>query len=222
MPQHSSTDSSSTDSSTADPATADPATADGADGADGAPTRDVGRQSARWSAVIVGVVLLLFIGVLATRKPADQKGISSPLVGKAVPALAGTTIDGKRFDIDDYRGRYVVVNFFATWCVPCTQEHPELVAFQQEHAAKGDAVVVSVAFNDTEENISAFFAKNGGDWPVIGGDTGPTILDFGVVKVPESYVVAPSRQVVAKFTGVTQAGLNEVLADIGKQVSGPR
>jgi len=184
--------------------------------------RPTARRSTPWIAATVGVVLLLFIGVLATRKPSDQKGISSPLVGKAVPPLAGTTIDGKPFNIDDYRGRYVVVNFFATWCVPCIQEHPELVAFQEQHAATGDAVVVSVAFNDTEENIRAFFATNGGNWPVIGGDTGPTILDFGVVKVPESYVVSPSRQVVAKFTGVTTAGLNEVMADINKQISGPR
>jgi cytochrome c biogenesis protein CcmG/thiol:disulfide interchange protein DsbE len=178
------------------------------------PRPDGPRRTAPWIAGAVGVVVVLLIVVLATRVPSAAKPVPSPIVGKPVPELVGVTIDGQRFDIDDHRGKFVVVNFFATWCVPCIQEHPELVAFDEAHRARGDVVVVSVAFNDTEAAIRDFFARRGGDWPVIGGDTGSAVLDFGVSGVPESYVVSPGRQVVAKFIGVTQAGLDEVIADV--------
>jgi cytochrome c biogenesis protein CcmG, thiol:disulfide interchange protein DsbE len=173
----------------------------------------VNRHPARWIAVAVGVVLVVFVAVLATRDNVDARGVSSPLLGKPVPAVTGPTLDGSTFDIDEQRGRWVVVNFFATWCVPCQVEHPELVRFTEEHAALGDVEVVSVAFQDSPEKLDQFFADNGGDWPVVVGDTGRTALSFGVTGVPESYVVAPDGIVVAKFiSGVTAAQLDEVIS----------
>jgi cytochrome c biogenesis protein CcmG/thiol:disulfide interchange protein DsbE len=110
----------------------------------------------------------------------------------------------------------VVVNFFASWCVPCVREHPELVAFAAAH--EGDVQVVSVVFDDDPGAVEAFFAREGGDWPVVVGDTGRIALDFGVTGVPESYLVAPTGVVVAAFYGVTQRLLDEALAEFGATV----
>jgi cytochrome c biogenesis protein CcmG/thiol:disulfide interchange protein DsbE len=159
----------------------------------------------------VGVVLVALVVVLATSKSLDSRGISSELLGDPVPHVAGTTLDGGSFDIDEQRGRWVVVNFFATWCTPCRIEHPELVRFTQEHEAVGDVEVVSVAFDDDAQSIREFFERNGGDWTVIPEDTSRVALEFGVTAVPESYVVDPNGIVVAKFEGVTSAGLDEVV-----------
>jgi len=168
-------------------------------------------HGARWAALAVGVVLLVLIAVLATARTLDSRGISSKLLGQPVPPVAGTTIDGGRFDIDEHRGKWVVVNYFATWCVPCQQEHPELVEFAERHAATGDAEVVSVAFSDEPDRIRDFFAANGGDWSVIADDENRTALQFGVTGVPESYVISPDGIVVAKFEGVTADGLDAVI-----------
>jgi cytochrome c biogenesis protein CcmG, thiol:disulfide interchange protein DsbE len=154
---------------------------------------------------VVAVVLVAFVAVLATREPATERRASSPLIGKVAPALAGETVDGASFDIDDHRGRWVLVNFFATWCQPCVQEHPELVRFSQAHATADDAVVVSVVYDESDlGRVRDFFAERGGDWPVLSDGLLPAV-DYGVVKVPESYLVAPNGLVVQKYTGgVTQ------------------
>ena len=168
-------------------------------------------HGARWAAIAAGVVLLLLIAVLATSKTLDSRGISSQRLGQPVPRVVGDTIDGGTFDIDQYRGRWVVVNFFATWCTPCRIEHPELVAFDERHQGTNDVEVVSVAFSDEDADVREFFAANGGQWPVIPNDTNRVALDFGVTGVPESYVVDPNGIVVAKFEGVTADGLDSVI-----------
>jgi cytochrome c biogenesis protein CcmG/thiol:disulfide interchange protein DsbE len=176
---------------------------DGADGDGGRGAPRPGRIGLVVSAV-VAVLIVAFVAVLATRQPATQRRSDSPLLGKVAPALAGETLDGGSFDIDDHRGRWVVVNFFATWCAPCREEHPELVAFDEAHRAAGDAVVVSVVYDDRSDDVRDFFAERGGEWPVI-VDGGLAAVGYGVVGVPETYLVAPSGFVVQKYTGgVTQ------------------
>ena len=149
---------------------------------------------------IIAVVAVLFVWVLATREPAQDRRTDSPLVGRAAPPIEGTTMAGEPFDLDDLRGRWVVVNFFATWCVPCRQEHPELVSFHRRHQAAGDASVVSVVFDDGGRGAAVLRRQRR---RLAGGRRGGTgvILDYGVTGVPESYLVAPTGLVAAKITG---------------------
>ena len=174
-----------------------------------------GLQAARVAAIVVGLVLVVFIGLLATRKSADDRVNANPLVGKAVPRVVGTTLDGSSLDIDSLRGRWVVVNFFATWCTGCVIEHPELVRFSQAHKAAEDAQIVSIVFNDQVDPVRAFFKKQGGDWPVITSDDGRAAIDFGVTGIPESFVVAPNGLVVAHFEGVNAAALDDTINRYG-------
>jgi cytochrome c biogenesis protein CcmG/thiol:disulfide interchange protein DsbE len=165
-------------------------------------------------AIVVVVVVGLLVVVLFTREPATDRQGDSPLLGRQAPALVGTTLDGSAFDIADQRGRWVLVNFFATWCAPCRQEHPDLAAFHDLHRAIGDASVVSVVFDDTTGNAREFFESEGGGFPVVISDEGDIALDYGVLKVPESYLVAPDGTVVAKILGgVTEDGLEALLDD---------
>jgi len=195
----------------------------GADTDTGADDRGGGRRRMGLIvSAVVAVVLVAFVAVLATREPATERRASSPLIGKVAPALAGETVDGGSFDIDDHRGRWVLVNFFATWCQPCVQEHPELVRFSQAHAAAGDAVVVSVVYDESDlGRVRDFFAERGGDWPVLSDGLLPAV-DYGVVKVPESYLVAPNGVVVQKYTGgVTQAMIERDIAALTGAASSP-
>ena len=169
-----------------------------------------GRHLARNAAIVVGIVLIAFVALLATRKGNDQRQPEALIVGKAVPEIVGTTLTGDRFDIDNHRGNWVVVNFFASWCTPCRVEQPELVKFAQQHGAADDVKVVSVVFQpDDETAVRDFMTKSGATWPVIGGDTGSIALSFGVTAVPETYLITPDGQVVAKYeAGLTAASLD--------------
>ena len=188
------------------------------DEADDAPGRS---RTGLIVSLVVAAVAVAFVGVLATREPATERRTDSALIGKVTPALVGDTLDGGSFDIDDHRGRWVVVNFFATWCPPCVDEHPELVAFDDAHRAAGDATVVSVVHNDRPDAVADFFADNGGEWPVL-ADSGLAAVDYGVVKVPETYLVAPSGVVVQKYTGgVTRSMIESDIAAIEGAASAP-
>jgi cytochrome c biogenesis protein CcmG/thiol:disulfide interchange protein DsbE len=164
---------------------------------------------------VVAVLAVGFVAVLATREPATDRRRDSPLIGKVVPPLAGATLADGNFDIDDHQGRWVLVNFFATWCVPCRIEHPELDAFDRAHRGAGDAVLVSVLFDDDPASAREFFDRNGGDWPVVLDGDGLIASAFGTPKVPESYLVTPNGRVAAKFTGgVTRDGLDRAIDQI--------
>lgn len=172
------------------------------------------------AAVVVAVIMVALVVVLATRDPAQDRVDESPLVGHVAPPLVGEVVApeataGSQFDLDRLRGQWVVVNFFATWCVPCVTEHPELIEFSERHAATGDASVASVVFDADEdvEDIADFFADNGGDWPVVDGEE--VILDWAVAAVPESFLVSPDGVVAAKITGgVTADGLDDLIAEV--------
>ncbi|MEY2471500.1 MAG: cytochrome c biosis protein CcmG, thiol:disulfide interchange protein DsbE [Actinomycetota bacterium] len=170
------------------------------------------RRVAPWIAGAVAIVLLVVIVVAARAKPAEQRTADSPLLGHRAPAVAGAVISGPAQTLDYLRGKYVVVNFFATWCVPCRQEHPELVRFAAHHASLDDAAVMQVVYGDRASTVRSFLHKNGGDWTVVDDPKGSIALDWGVRGLPESYLVDPKGFVIYKITGgADDSGLEALL-----------
>lgn len=170
-------------------------------------------RAALVTAIAVGVVLAVLIGVLATSDPASSRLGDSPLLGRRAPTIQGASLlSGEAFDLADERGRWVVVNFFATWCEPCRAEHPDLVRFAAAHEAPDDARVVSVVFSDQPGDVERFFRERGGSWAVIDDTTG-IVPAWGVTGVPESFLVDPGGVVVAKIVGgISAEGLEALLA----------
>ena len=170
------------------------------------------RRTALYSAAAVGVILVLFIGVLATRSSAVDKQARSPLLGREAPPLSGPSImDGRPFELTSMRGHYTLVNFFASWCVPCQREQPQLVRFA--HSPGGDTAVVGVLFSDTAGPARDYLRAHAGDWPVLDDPSGQSALDYGVRGPPESYLLNRDGIVLAKFVGeVTADTLDQLVA----------
>ena len=156
---------------------------------------------ARWVALGLAVVLVGFLAVLATRDPVETTLARSPLLGKPAPEVIGPGLDGSTVRLSQFRGRYVLLNFFATWCVPCQQEHDDLLRLSERHAAAGDATVLAVIFDDEPAKVREFLDKRGGGWPVLSDPRGKVALDFGVRGPPESYLIAPDGTVLSKIVG---------------------
>jgi cytochrome c biogenesis protein CcmG/thiol:disulfide interchange protein DsbE len=161
----------------------------------------------------VAVIGAALVALLATSTPAEERLADSPLLGKPAPAVRGTDLDGSAVRLADFRGKWVVLNFFATWCVPCQREHPEFERFVNRHRATGDAEVLAVIFDDDVAAVRRYFEDNGGDWPVLDDPRGKVALDFGVRGPPESFLIDPNGFVVTRIVGEIRAeGLENLLA----------
>ena len=173
------------------------------------------RRVAPLVAVPIAIILALLVVLLATGSSSSDRFEKSPLVGTAAPPIVGTTIAGESFSLDRLRGQWVVVNFFGSWCTPCIQEHPELVKFAERHRQRGDASVVTVAFADSPTNVRQFFEQRGGDWPVLARDTNSIAVGYGVIKVPETYLITPTGSVAGKLVGgITADQLDSVIVKL--------
>ena len=171
------------------------------------------RHPVRWVALGVLVVAAGLVAVLATRPPAGVAEVQSPLVGRSAPVLSGTTLAGSRFVLPRRPGRYVVVNFFASWCSNCQQEGPELVRFAFEHRS-GDAQLVGVVFDDTDGAARAYQAQLGATWPTLSDPGGAVALRYGVRAPPSTFLIAPDGRLVAYIVApVTAADLDRLIAE---------
>lgn len=160
-----------------------------------------GRRTALYAAAAVGAVMIALVVVFANAPAATTRVVNSPLVGRQAPPVAAETIDGERFDLETLRGQWVVLNVFATWCVPCREEHPELVRFDRRHRAIGDAAVVGLVYDDDPDAVRAFRDDEGGEWPMLLDPDGRIAVSLGVAGVPESFLIAPDGTIAAKVTG---------------------
>jgi cytochrome c biogenesis protein CcmG, thiol:disulfide interchange protein DsbE len=168
------------------------------------------RPVVRWVAGFLAVTCLALVALLATRQPAATRVADSPLIGRLAPEISGTTLDGRSLRLSGLRGEFVLLNFFATWCVPCQREHPEI----RDFAAADETEVLAVVFDDEPARVKKFFEERGGTWPVVEDPRGKVALDYGVRGPPESFLIAPSGIVIARIVGeVSREGLADLLAE---------
>jgi thiol-disulfide isomerase/thioredoxin len=127
------------------------------------------------------------------------------------PALRVTTIDGGTFDLAQQRGKWTIVNFWATWCGPCLKEMPELSALD---AMREHIVVVGLAYEDnTPEALLAFMKEHPVVYPVALVDVYDPPKDFETPRgLPKTYIIAPDGTVAKEYTGPVTARMIE--ADI--------
>lgn len=158
------------------------------------------RHIAVWVSAAVAVVAAVLVAVLATSGPTGQMSAQSPLIGQAAPTVAGPDVlrPPQSVRVAGPQGHWVLVNFAASWCVPCQQEMPQLLTFAARHGPTGDARIVTVAYQDGDESaLASYFRSRHAAWPVI--DDNAAKVSYGVTGIPESYLIDPQGRVVAKY-----------------------
>lgn len=114
-------------------------------------------------------------------------------------------INGKQHHLSEYRGKWVVVNYWATWCPPCLSEIPELVDFHEEHKNK-DAVVLGVNFEDIgTSGLKRFTEEYFINYPVLRTNPAPSSALGIIPGLPTTYLVSPEGEIVARQVGPVTA-----------------
>ncbi len=137
---------------------------------------------------VLAVVGLLAFGLLS-------KGSSGVALGEAAPASPLPRLEGGgNGSLADYRGRWVLVNFWASWCIPCREEAPALEDFQRRHGG-GTFTVLGIDSRDLSGDGRAFVRRFGLSYPQLRDGDGSAAHDFGTTGVPENFLVDPRGRV---------------------------
>ena len=158
------------------------------------------------SAGAAGLVVVFLLVILVMSTARDTPTANTPLLFQPAPEIVAPTYDDGTFVLSRRRGSWVVLNFFNSTCVPCKREHPELVKFHENQQSLG-AELYTVVNDDQESAVRSFFDDNGGGWPIIKDDDAVIAVDYGIAKVPETWLISPTGLVVERFTGQVTAEL---------------
>jgi peroxiredoxin len=176
---------------------------------------------------IVFVILCVAIGAMVAsgkylnraRKTQGSVSMVGDVRGLRAPDFELTSLDGKRVKLSDYRGKAVLLNFWATWCSPCKVEMPWFVDLQKKYGADG-LVVVGVAMDDTDTpKIAQFASEMGVNYPVLLG-TDKVSEDYGNVQyLPTTFYIDREGKIIGKGTGLL--GRDEVEQSVQKALASP-
>lgn len=156
--------------------------------------------------ILAALPLLIFVGLAAVFLTQLQSGrsvteIPSALLGTKAPALELPALQGAgrpALTLDAIKGKLTLVNVFASWCVPCRQEHPVLLELSKDPRI----TVVGINYKDRNDNALRFLGELGNPYAAIGVDpNGKAAIDWGVYGIPETYLVSRDGIILYKKVG---------------------
>jgi thiol-disulfide isomerase/thioredoxin len=158
----------------------------------------------------LAAVFILFLASFAAAAESEEA------VDYSLPDL-----DGVEHSLQQYRGKWVVVNYWATWCPPCQEEIPDLVDFYERHK-DGDAVVLGVNFEDIgAEQLAAFVDSFMISYPVLRSDPLPVTPLGTVPGLPTTFIVDPEGRPVARQVGPVTGEQLDAYIERKKQAADP-
>lgn len=136
---------------------------------------------------------------------------------KAAPSFTLKSVDGKTVSLSDYKGKAVLLNFWATWCGPCKLEMPWLIQMQKKYASQGFTVLGISEDDSSTKEVSDFIAKMGVDYPVLMYDDQMNRAYGGIDYLPTSYYIGRDGKVIIEAGGLIsesemEANIQKILA----------
>ena len=149
--------------------------------------------------IVIVIAALVVVLLLAFRR--DPRDIRTGTVGKPAAAFTLQKLDGTgTLSLSDSQGKVTVVNFFASWCIPCKEENPALVRVYERYRASG-VVFIGVLYQDSRENGLKYVRDNGVTWPTGSDDDGRVAFSYGVFGIPETYFIGADGIIAGRHIG---------------------
>jgi cytochrome c biogenesis protein CcmG/thiol:disulfide interchange protein DsbE len=155
----------------------------------------------RWLrlAAVVGIAALVVVLVLAFRR--DPHDLRTGTVGKPAAAFTLNKLDGSgTMTVAATENKVLVINFFASWCIPCKEENPALVRVYERYR-DSDVVFVGVLYQDAADSGLNYVRDNGVAWPTVDDDQGRVAFSYGVFGIPETYFVGRDGVIAGRHIG---------------------
>lgn len=134
----------------------------------------------------ISITGLLFAGVVAGLLFTEEDKRPQ---SRIAPDFSLTLLNGEAFQLSAHKGKPLMINFFASWCLPCREEVPALVKIQKEYEPKG-VIFLAVAIDDTEEDVNNFIERLGFTFPAGHDKTGAIKEAYGVYGLPTSFFIS--------------------------------
>ena len=149
--------------------------------------------------VVVGIAALVIVLMLAFRRvPQD---IRTGTIGKPAAAFTLQRLEGSgSLSLKEYDGKVVVLNFFASWCIPCKEENPALVRVYERYRSS-DVVFIGILYQDSRDSGLAYVRANGVVWPTVSDDDGRVAFSYGVFGIPETYFIGADGVIAGRHIG---------------------
>ena len=153
----------------------------------------------------------LFLAACSMASEAQSAFAAKSLVHKKAPEFVRTDLDHKRLDLNAYRGKVVLLNFWATWCAPCQVEMPTFVAWQNKYGQDG-LQIIGVSMDDDPALVRAAYRKLKLTYPVAMGDVKLGDMYGGVLGLPMTFLIDRHGEIRAEFQGETD--LNKIQSQL--------
>ena len=160
---------------------------------------------------LMALIVLFYQGLWG-----DPRAIPTVLINTPARSFSGSELySNRKISLEDYRGKVLVLNFWASWCLECRLEHPNLLRLKRQFGTQADFAMLGIDYQDTDKDAKNYLETYGNDFEHIRDLKGTIAIDYGVFGVPETFVINRNGQIIYKQIGpITDQAYTRLTQDV--------